>query len=305
MHGLTWAMYAYFRWASPVHTPAVHFWTQFKAIGTNFVLLPIVQVGFDALQEAGYTKATMGNTDLFSAVRDACLWMLCFEWAWYFQHRAMHDNKFLWTLGHSYHHSWRKPEHMIGVTNFAFDHIVEVWVTMSSSFLGYLLFPANFFVGKAVSLFYMVLAVAAHWDGSEMSRYHLNHHYLVRGRVVGARVDGSCARECTCVVRFLRKTFFETMENKLVFIGSGCQVFCRLQSSLHPRHCNFYSYTHSQVTKNYGSHIPMFDMLFGTYQWDAYVHPLSHPPPSELKAAAAAIAKHAAAVEEHKKAKAA
>ncbi len=237
MHGLTWAMYAYFRWASPVHTPAVHFWTQFKAIATNFVLLPIVQVGFDALQEAGFTKATMGNTDLFSVVRDSCLWMLCFEWAWYFQHRAMHDNKFLWTLGHSYHHSWRKPEHMIGVTNFAFDHIVEVWVTMSSSFLGYLLFPANFFVGKAVSLLYMVLAVAAHWDGSEMSRYHLNHHYL--------------------------------------------------------------------VTKNYGSHIPLFDVLFGTYQWDVFVHPLSHPPPSELQAAAAAIANRAAAAEEKKKGKAA
>jgi sterol desaturase/sphingolipid hydroxylase (fatty acid hydroxylase superfamily) len=109
----------------------------------------------------------------------------------------MHDNKFLWRLGHSYHHTWNRPEHMIGITNFAFDHIVEFWVTMSSSFLGYLIFPSNFFVGKAISLFYMVLAVLAHWEGYEASRYHINHHYL--------------------------------------------------------------------VTKNYGSHIPIFDILFGTF----------------------------------------
>ena len=50
-----------------------------------------------------------------------------------------------------------------------------------------------------------MLAVAAHWEGNETTRYHINHHYL--------------------------------------------------------------------VTKNYGSHIPMFDILFGTYQWDEYVHP--------------------------------
>ena len=93
---------------------------------------------------------------------------------------------------------------MIGITNFAFDHIVEFWVTMSSSFLPVLLFPVNFYVGKIVSLFYMILAVLAHWDGFEASRYHINHHYL--------------------------------------------------------------------VTKNYGSHIPIFDILLGTYQWEKFVH---------------------------------
>lgn len=146
----------------------------------------------------------MGNLDPFSIVRDTLLWMLCFEWAWYFQHRGMHDSKFLWKLGHSYHHSWNRPEHMIGITNFAFDHIVEFWVTMSSSFLGYLIFPSNFFVGKMASFIYMILAVFAHWEGFEASRYHINHHYL--------------------------------------------------------------------VVKNYGSHIPIFDILFGTYQWETFVH---------------------------------
>lgn len=82
---------------------------------------------------------------------------------------------------------------------------------MSSSFLGYVFFPANYYVGKVVSLGYMVLAVFAHWDGFDFSRYHINHHYL--------------------------------------------------------------------VTKNYGSHIPIFDIFFGTFQWDTYEHPdsLRHP----------------------------
>jgi len=170
----------------------------------NFAQLPILQVVWDMLEETGYTKATMGNTDIVSIIRDSLLWMLCFEWAWYFQHRAMHDSKFLWTLGHSYHHGWNSPEHMIGITNFAFDHIVEFWVTMSSSFLGYLIFPSNFYVGKIISLLYMILAVLAHWEGFELSRYHINHHYL--------------------------------------------------------------------VTKNYGSHVPIFDILFGTYQWKEFIH---------------------------------
>lgn len=116
----------------------------------------------------------------------------------------MHEVKVLWDLGHEYHHGWNRPEHMIGITNFAFDHIVEFWVTMSSSFLGILIFPINFYAGKIVSLMYMVIAVFAHWDGWYFSRYHINHHYL--------------------------------------------------------------------VTKNYGSHIPIFDMMLGTYQWEFYDH---------------------------------
>jgi sterol desaturase/sphingolipid hydroxylase (fatty acid hydroxylase superfamily) len=64
---------------------------------------------------------------------------------------------------------------------------------------GLVLFPSNFYVSKAASLMYLVLAVLAHWDGFAM-RYHLNHHYL--------------------------------------------------------------------VTKNYGSHVPVFDILFGTYAWE-------------------------------------
>jgi hypothetical protein len=170
MHGITWSMFWVFRATKPEVTPLTHLSDQRKAIVVNFFLLPCMQIAADYLQYRGYTKATMGNTQLWEIVRDSCLWMLSFEWAWYFQHRLMHDNKFLWNLGHSYHHSWKRPEHMIGVTNFAFDHIVEIWVTMSSSFLGYLLFPSNFYVGKAISFFYMVLAVLAHWEGWHGSR---------------------------------------------------------------------------------------------------------------------------------------
>ncbi|CAD7957873.1 unnamed protein product [Amoebophrya sp. A120] len=146
---------------------------------------------------------SLNPTDHFYVyhLRDALLWALGFELCWYFQHRGMHDNKFLWKFGHEYHHQWRKPEHMMGVTNFAFDHVVEVWVTMSSSFIPMLFFPIHLWTMRIVGFFYMILAVLAHWDGFAM-RYHLNHHYL--------------------------------------------------------------------VVKNYGSHVPIFDMFFGTYQPNSF-----------------------------------
>ena len=62
----------------------------------------------------------------------------------YTQHRAMHDVKFLWEYGHQYHHQWKRTEHMIGITNFSFDAIVEGWVTMSSAFA-----PVSFSLRKA------------------------------------------------------------------------------------------------------------------------------------------------------------
>ncbi len=68
----------------------------------------------------------MGRVGPGELLLDFCLWMLGFELYWYAQHRAMHDVKLLWQWGHEYHHGWRKPEQMIGITNFAFDAIVEV-----------------------------------------------------------------------------------------------------------------------------------------------------------------------------------
>ncbi|ELR15188.1 fatty acid hydroxylase superfamily protein [Acanthamoeba castellanii str. Neff] len=203
LHGLTWSLFLGFLYINKKDTPiGPTFFAQARAIETNFFLLPLVQVVCDIATQDGWTKVTMGNTEPALVLRDVLLWMLCFEWAWYVQHRLMHDVKPFWKYGHYFHHQWKKPEHMLGITNFAFDHVVEVWVTMSSSFLGYLLFPSNFYVGKAIALVYMVLAVLAHWEGFHLSRYHINHHYL--------------------------------------------------------------------VTKNYGSHVPIFDMLFGTYQWEPY-----------------------------------
>jgi len=115
----------------------------------------------------------------------------------------MHDIKVLWTYGHAYHHKWRVPEHMIGVTNYSFDHVVETWVTMSSAMFPMVVFPGNFFITKFLSLAYMCYAVLVHWDGfGGFSKYHLNHHYL--------------------------------------------------------------------VVKNYGSHVPIFDILFGTYEWGSH-----------------------------------
>jgi sterol desaturase/sphingolipid hydroxylase (fatty acid hydroxylase superfamily) len=191
-------------WYDKETLPDTYLNEQMQAIRVNYFLLGMMQSLWDFGTTLGVSKTTMGNTDPLSIFRDCCLWMLCFEITWYTQHRLMHDVKFLWNLGHSYHHGWKRPEHMIGVTNFAFDHIVEIWVTMSSSFIGYIIFPANFYVGKVISFAYMILAVLVHWDGFGLSRYHLNHHYL--------------------------------------------------------------------VTKNYGSHIPIFDIFFGTYQWEPYYH---------------------------------
>merc|ERR1712217_109696 len=104
-------------------------------------------------------------------------WMLMFELTWYTQHRLMHDNKVLWKYGHQYHHSWKRPEHMIGITNFAFDHVVELWVTMSSAFFPILIFPSHYLTSKLFSVCYSILAIFVHWDAFHAySSYHLNHH---------------------------------------------------------------------------------------------------------------------------------
>eukprot|EP00932_Pfiesteria_piscicida_P006857 SRR837773.16827.p1 GENE.SRR837773.16827~~SRR837773.16827.p1 ORF type:complete len:282 (-),score=81.98 SRR837773.16827:26-775(-) len=199
----TFGLHLFMRRVTP-EMPTTHLTAQAKTIAANFFLLPVYQVLWEYLQAQGWTKVTTGNLEPALFVRDVALWLLAFELSWYTQHRAMHDNKFLWELGHSYHHSWKKPEHMIGITNFAFDHIVETWVTMSSAFIPVLLFPINHFVAKILGLIYMLYAVLVHWDAfSWFSQYHLNHHYL--------------------------------------------------------------------VVKNYGSHIPIYDILFGTYQWEEYV----------------------------------
>lgn len=193
-------------WKLMIHlkptTSTKHLPEQLKVIVFNLCfVLPAYQVVWETLVLKGYTKVTMGRLDLQSVLIDCFLWMLVFELVWYAQHRLMHDNKTLWVWGHEYHHQWRKPEHMIGVTNFAFDAVVEGWVTMSTSMAPVLLFPINWYVRSTLGLLYMLLAVLVHWDFFPI-RYHLDHHYY--------------------------------------------------------------------VVKNYGSHWPIFDMFFGTYQGDYF-----------------------------------
>lgn len=195
--GLTALLWALMTTLRPA-TPTTHLTSQLKTIGVNlFVVLPAYQCAWEGLVNGGYTKVTMGRLGVLEVLQDVTLWVLVFELAWYMQHRAMHDNKLLWRWGHEYHHQWKRPEHMIGITNFAFDAVVEGWVTMSSSMVPTLFFPINWYVRSVVGLAYMLLAVLVHWDAFPL-RYHINHHYL--------------------------------------------------------------------VTKNYGSHVPVFDMLFGTYE---------------------------------------
>jgi sterol desaturase/sphingolipid hydroxylase (fatty acid hydroxylase superfamily) len=203
---LTVLVWCIFRVLDPEVTPATHFFQQLKDATINFFLLASMQTIFDYFSiYYRISKTTFGRDDLGSMVWGSILWVLPFEFAWYLQHRLMHDNKFLWTMGHSYHHQWKRPEHMIGITNFAFDHVIEVWVTMSSAFLPLVLYPQNFYSSRALMFAYMVFAVCVHWEGFQISRYHINHHYL--------------------------------------------------------------------VTKNYGSHLPIFDIFFGTYQSQPYTHP--------------------------------
>lgn len=207
MSGMTAATWMAMRYLQPA-TPTTHLQAQLRSISVNMFLLTSSQTLLDIFAVHGYTKQYMDPglpalSSIFSlhTLRDCLLWMLGFELAWYAQHRAMHDSKLLWRLGHAYHHSWKKPEHMIGITNFAFDHVVEVFVTMSSANLPLFLFPIDFRVGKILGFMYMIYAILVHWDFFPV-RYHLNHHYL--------------------------------------------------------------------VTKNYGSHWPIFDMLFGTYQAEPF-----------------------------------
>ena len=180
-----------------------HFDEQMKVVTVNMILLSYTETVWIYLTINQYTKTTIhSNMTFFTVIRDLLEWIFCFELTWYTQHRLMHDNKVLWIYGHQYHHSWKRPEHMIGITNFAFDHVVEVWMTMSSSFLPVFIFPIDFYVKNCISLCYMILAVLVHWDGFPY-KYHLNHHY--------------------------------------------------------------------KVVKNYGSHVPIFDILFNTY----YQHQIS------------------------------
>ena len=72
-----------------------------------------------------FDELTFDLNGVYVLARDWFLWMFLFELAWYFQHRLMHDVKPLWHYGHAYHHEFKRPEHMIGLTNFAFDHVEE------------------------------------------------------------------------------------------------------------------------------------------------------------------------------------
>lgn len=125
----TAGMWFAMRWWAPA-TPTTHLAAQVRTIAVNMVLLGLLQTLADMAAVAGLTKqyVAANPSDLVSlrCAGECGLWMVAFELAWYCQHRAMHDSKTLWAWGHSYHHSWRRPEHMIGITNFAFDHVVEV-----------------------------------------------------------------------------------------------------------------------------------------------------------------------------------
>jgi len=174
---ITTAMWYMMKYIQP-SIPTVALYEQAKQTGINFFLLAGMQTLWEFFMNMGLTRVTMGHISPLELIRDSFLWMFVFELSWYTQHRLMHDVKFFWKYGHRYHHQWNKKEHMIGITNFAFDHVVEVWVTMSSAFFPIVIFPSNYYLYRLLGMSYMILAVLVHWDFFPL-RYHLNHHYMV------------------------------------------------------------------------------------------------------------------------------
>eukprot|EP00483_Globobulimina_turgida_P003835 UN03843 len=158
LSGLTAAMWQLIKYFDP-NICMKYFNDQMKAISVNMFLLAAVEVMWTCIIINGYTKITMERMEIYTIIFDPLCWMLGFELTWYTQHRLMHDNKILWTYGHAYHHSWNRKEHMIGITNFAFDHVVEIWVTMSVSFVPVFIFPINFYRKTVVSFIYMLVAI--------------------------------------------------------------------------------------------------------------------------------------------------
>ncbi|KAI8909157.1 hypothetical protein EDD86DRAFT_150322 [Gorgonomyces haynaldii] len=117
LSGITSGLWFWMRSVNPAVTPETHFWRQFETISVNMFLLSAVQAFGDyCAYKFGVFKITRDHLDPWSILKDSFFWILCFELAWYTQHRMMHDVKFLWIYGHAYHHQWKKPEHMIGIT---------------------------------------------------------------------------------------------------------------------------------------------------------------------------------------------
>ena len=155
-----------------------YFMEQMMENSMVFCVLSFYQTAFNWGAEMGLTKLTLGHTDALSLIRDGLVHIFLFELFWYTLHRYMHDNKFLWKLGHEYHHQWNKPDMLIGITNFSVDLIVEPIILMVSANAPYFLFPCNYYLGKLIDLAYMILAVFVHFDKFPF-KYHVNHHYLV------------------------------------------------------------------------------------------------------------------------------
>jgi sterol desaturase/sphingolipid hydroxylase (fatty acid hydroxylase superfamily) len=171
-----WNIIKYVNYKYKIDTSVEIINKQIKPVNINIILLSLVETLWLYFILNGYTKVTIGNNNIYKFCSETTLWMLCFELTWYVQHRLMHENYFLWRYGHAYHHTWNKSKYLIGITNFARDHFVEVIITMISSFVPILLFPINYYNKIFISLVYLILSFLVHWDLFPY-KYHSVHHF--------------------------------------------------------------------------------------------------------------------------------
>lgn len=123
MSGMTLMLWLVIRAVQP-DLPLQNVRAQLKTIAPNLLfVLPLYQSVLNyCMTELAITKVTLSRTAPLQVILDMALWMFVFELMWYTQHRAMHDNYYLWKYGHEYHHGWRRK-----VCSFGAIVWVEIW----------------------------------------------------------------------------------------------------------------------------------------------------------------------------------
>lgn len=63
--------------------------------------------------------------DTKTLTRDACIWLVVEEAIFFYVHRWLHENKFMYAKVHKLHHTWTAPVSFVAVYCHPFEHIVS------------------------------------------------------------------------------------------------------------------------------------------------------------------------------------